>query len=120
HVESLEQAFDSFALDFSQFIDSFKPPGQQTPSEIQNASATRLVLVGIWRMEDDRNTVLQLNPNGTMSMAGYTRLYRIEGPKLLMQLAGGQSETFTWNLVGDTLTLVAPALGSPIRYKRQK
>ncbi|MEZ0311809.1 MAG: hypothetical protein ACAI38_08535, partial [Myxococcota bacterium] len=80
----------------------------------------RLVLVGVWRMEDDRTTVLQLNPNGTMAMAGFTGLYRIEGDKLIMQIAGGQSENFTWNLVDDTLTLVAPQLGSPIRYKKQK
>ncbi len=121
HAESLEQTFDSFAMDFTHFIDTFRPAGQQGPSQAQQTNAARLVLVGIWRMEDDRNTVLQLNPNGTMAMAGLTGMYRIEGTKLLMQIAGGQSETFTWSLTDDTLTLTAPQLGSdPIRYKKQK
>lgn len=120
HAESLEQTFDSFSADFTHFIDTFVPAGQQAPAQAQQTNAQRLVLVGTWRMEDDRNTVLQLNPNGTMAMAGFTGLYRIEGDKLVMQISGGQNETFTWNLVQDTLTLVAPSVGSPIKYKRQK
>jgi hypothetical protein len=120
HAESLEQTFDSFAIDFTHFIDTFRPAGQQGPSQVQQANAARLVLVGVWRMEDDRNTVMQLNPNGTMAMAGLTGMYRIDGNKLIMQIAGGQSESFTWSLADDTLTLTAPQLGDPIRYKKQK
>lgn len=119
HVETLEGAFDSFVADFQHFIDTFKPAGSEQPTSAQ-PSMGRFPVVGIWRMEGDANTVLALNPNGTLTMSGFTGLYRVEGGKLVVQLTGGIQEVFTWNLVGDTLTLVSPTLGEPIRYKRQR
>lgn len=118
HTESLEQSYDSFAADFAHFAETFRPAGQEVQPTQQTIG--NLAVVGIWRMQDDRNTVLTLNPNGTMTMAGYTGLYRIDGPRLVMQLTGGTQEIFTWNIVGDTLTLVSPQLGEQIKYTRQR
>jgi len=119
HTESLDQSYDSFKTDFQHFVDTFKPAGAD-PQQQQQQTVGNLAVVGIWRMADDKNTVLTLNPNGTMTMAGYTGLYRIDGPRLVMQLTGGTQEIFTWNVVGDTLTLVSPQLGEAIKYNRQR
>jgi hypothetical protein len=119
HTESLDQSYDSFNADFAHFIETFKPAGQDAKQANQQ-TVGNLAVVGIWRMQDDKNTVLTLNPNGTMTMAAYTGLYRLDGPRLVMQLTGGTQEIFTWNVVGDTLTLVSPQLGEAIKYNRQR
>jgi hypothetical protein len=119
HTESLDQSYDSFASDFAHLVETFKPAGSDQKAT-QQQTIGNLAVVGIWRMQDDRNTVLTLNPNGTMTMAAYTGLYRIDGPRLIMQLTGGTQEIFTWNVVGDTLTLVSPQLGEQIKYNRQR
>ncbi len=120
HAESLEQTFDSFAVDFGIFIDTFRPAGHQGPSQQQATNASRMPVVGMWRMEDDATTVLQLNPNGTMAMAGFAGMFRVEGDKLIMQISGGTTESFTWAIADDTLTLTSPSTGGPIKYKRSK
>lgn len=120
HSESLEANYDSFAVDFGMFVDTFRPAGMQGPSQQQATNKARMPVVGMWRMDADNTTVLQLNANGTMAMAGFAGMYRVEGDKLIMQISGGQTENFTWQLADDVLTLTSPSTGGPITYKRSK
>jgi len=77
------------------------------------------MLVGDWAMEGNRDAVLTLRSDGTLSLAGNDGRYWVEGPVLIASLGGGREERFDWELRGADLVLSGAGLSAPMRYRRR-
>ncbi len=114
HMETLEDNFKKLAPDFAHLLSSLRFTGVDAGAP----SPFPAELVGKWLMVGTKETIFQLNADGTFDLAGNPGVWRINGSEMLTRPLGGGAEIFQWRLVDGELEVNNDNLGSALRYRR--